>query len=127
MVVKPEKIKAVIEYYGKIKEYPAKSYLPRFVEDFELNYNQWATFCNGGQKAGYKVVDVFVHIFPDIDTNYLIKDSIPVSADMFNTTKEKVFIVQEPEEPIRKVITNEQIFTKLEAIHFEIKSAAEKN
>lgn len=126
MVVKPEKIKAVIQYYGRIKGYPEKSYIPKFVDDFELNYNQWASFCNGNQPAGYKVVDIFIHIFPDIDANYLIKDSIPVNADMFNLEKNSVLVLQEPEETIKKEISNEQIFTKLEAIHFELKSASDK-
>jgi hypothetical protein len=126
MVVNPDKIKAVIDYYGKIKGHAEKSYLPKFTEEHKLNYKQWAAFCNGSQTAGYKVVDVFMDIFPNLDLNYLIKDSIPVKADMFNLQKSNVFVVNEPEELIKREVSNLQIFTKLEEIHFEIKSAAEK-
>ncbi|MFN3667458.1 MAG: hypothetical protein ACK4S0_14940, partial [Sediminibacterium sp.] len=80
----------------------------------------------GNQKAGSKVVDVFIHIFPNMDVNYLIKDSIPVNADFFNSSKSEVSVVNEPQEPIKKLITNEQIFTKLEAIHFDLKKGLEK-
>ena len=123
MIINPAKISAVIEYYGKIKGYPEKSHLTKFTEDFKLNYKQWAAWCNGGIPAGYKIVDIFLDIFPAIDTNWLIKESVSEKEDMFLLSGTKVYTVQEPTEPIKKEITNEQIFTKLEEIHFELKSS----
>lgn len=125
MVVNPDKIKAVIKHWGNIKGIPEKSHLTRFAEEYDLNYKQWAAFCNGGQTAGYKVVDVFMDIFPSMDMNYLIKEEIPANADMFDLSTSKFLILQEPNENY-KSISNNQLYLKLEEIHFEIKSVLAK-
>lgn len=126
MEVSPEKLRAVVKYWGSIKGYPEKSHLTKFTEELQLNYKQWASMCSGKQVAGSKIVDIVMDVFPSIDLNWLLKTEVPVNDDMFNLEKKEVMVLNEPREPLKKEITNEQIFTKLEELQFEIKTGFSK-
>jgi hypothetical protein len=109
MYVPGDKIAQLIDHYGKSKGYPAKSYLKNFTKDFELNYNQWNSYCNqnGGDNAGIKVLGVLLKIFPDLNLNWLFKDDY----NMFQTEEQR--LASEPDayslhnyETLLKEITN---------------------
>lgn len=74
MYVPAEKIMALIEFYGKSKGYPAKSYLKKFTEDWNLNYNQWQAYVTDSANAGIKVLGVLMEIFKDLNLNWVFKD-----------------------------------------------------
>lgn len=74
MNIEGEKIKALIEVYGKSKGYPEKSYLPKFCEDFNLNYVQWFSYSNNKQKAGIKILYILMNIFPKLNLNWFFKN-----------------------------------------------------
>lgn len=74
MSVESEKIKKLIEYYGKLKGYPESSYVSRFAEDFKLNYNQWSAYTRGAQVIGLKIIHKLMEIFPDLNMNWYMKD-----------------------------------------------------
>ena len=127
MVIDARKIKAVIEYYGQIKNYPEKSYITKFCEDFKLNYKQWSALCSGNLPGGYKVVDIFLDIFPNIDTNWLIKNDVPVNGDKFlSSGKIEKKSAKELNEEYTREITNDQLFRKMEEIQFEFRKFSEK-
>ena len=117
MKIEPSKIKELIDKYGDIHDIPKSKRLKRFTEDNGLNYKQWAAFVNGGQDAGYKVVDIFMDIFPDLDLNWFIKD---IEIDNYKTV-DKLHILGEPSEKPKKEISNNQIFTKLNEVLMEVK------
>lgn len=121
MKIEPSKIKELIDKYGEINQIPERKRLKRFTEDHELNYKQWAAFVNGGQDAGYKVVDIFMDIFPDIDLNWFIKDEEGYKYEI----EEKINLVNEPStekiEKPKKEISNAQIFLKLNEVLMEVK------
>ncbi|MBN8565262.1 MAG: hypothetical protein J0M25_00820 [Flavobacteriales bacterium] len=110
MYVDGNKIKVLVEAYGKEKGYPEKSYMAKFCEDFELNYNQWNAYSRGAQVIGTKIVQRLMEIFPDVDLNWLLKE---------NEALEALSMVHEPKETLLKE-SEKMIMDKLEIIHKEI-------
>jgi len=83
MNVESEKIKMLVEYYGKLKGYPEKSYLKKFAEDNNLNYNQWNAYTRGTQALGLKIIHTLMDVFPDLNMNWFLKNDY----NMFTTEK----------------------------------------
>jgi hypothetical protein len=115
MDINPKKILSIIEVYGKTKQIPEKSYIPRFCEDFDLNYKQWSAYARGSQAAGMKIVEFFIEIFPDLNLNWLLKDE----EEMF-VTSFKIKCLNEPSS-LEYDKPEKAIMDKLEAIHNDIK------
>jgi len=116
MNVDGSKIKALVEFYGRSKGYPEKSYLPKFCEDFDVNYKQWNAYFRGTQNLGTKIFDILMDIFPDLNMNWLLKDD----PNMF-LSSESEFIINEPQVKYAKNITNSDLMKKLEEIHSDLK------
>lgn len=111
MYVDGNKIKVLVEAYGKEKGYPEKSYMAKFCEDYDLNYNQWNAYSRGAQVIGTKIVQRLMEIFPDVDLNWLLRE---------NTDEILTDMVKEPAEVYLKS-SEKQIMDKLELIHQDIK------
>jgi hypothetical protein len=112
MYVDGNKIKVLVEAYGKEKGYPEKSYMAKFCEDFDLNYNQWNAYSRGAQVIGTKIVQRLMEIFPEVDLNWLLKENEPGKVtDMVHEPKETYMNDSE-----------KKIMQKLEIIHKEILS-----
>lgn len=123
MNIESDRIKALIEYYGKNKNYPEKSYTTRFCEAFDLNYIQWSSYSNGKQKAGIKIIYQLMNIFPDLNLNWLLKDD----SRMFLSQN----MVNEPEECYKKTTKNfenliTEIRTELEELEVVLSTTEEK-
>lgn len=112
MYVDGNKIKVLVEAYGKEKGYPEKSYMAKFCEDFELNYNQWNAYSRGAQVIGTKIVQRLMEIFPDVDLNWLLKET---------ESSEALQVVNEPKENYMND-SEKMIMKKLDIIHKEILS-----
>jgi len=112
MDINPHKIYTLIEQYGKAKNIPEKSYIPRFCEDFNVNYKQWSAYCRGTQPVGLKIVDFLIDIFPNLNLNWLLKDE----AAIFNEDNSPLY-VREPGVSYGK---DKDIMAKLEAMHKDI-------
>lgn len=118
MNIAGEKISRLIEIYGANKGYPEKSYLPMFCDDFNVNYSQWNAYTRGKQNIGAKIIDLLMEIFPDLNLNWLLKDDDNIFIGSENETS---VIVNEPEPKYSKKIGQEDIYSKLEDILFELK------
>jgi hypothetical protein len=116
MTIDGDKIKALIEVYGQRKGYPEKSYIPKFCEDFDLNYIQWFSYVKGKTNPGLKIIYNLVNIFPELNLNWLLKED----SNMF-TDPNVVFAFEEPSEEYRKEVSNNDIMKKLDIIEKEIK------
>jgi len=116
MTIDGDKIKALIDVYGKSKGYPEKSYIPKFCEDFDLNYIQWFSYVKGRTNPGLKIIYNLVNIFPALNLNWLLKED----SNMF-TDPNAVFVFEEPGEEYGKEVSNNDIMKKLEIIEKEIK------
>lgn len=116
MNVEGEKIRTLIELYGKERNYPPKSYLSKFCEDNEVNYSQWNAHIGGRQVVGIKIIDKLMYVFPNLNLNWLLKDD----PNMF-TDESGLMILSEPKEKYNKKVTNEDLMTKLEEIERELK------
>lgn len=101
MIAESEKIKRLVEYYGKLKGYPEKSYLMKFTEDFELNYNQWNAYTRGKQVIGLKIIQTLMDIFPNLNMNWYLKEDY----NMFIT--EESVKVSEPDTKYSHEIVDE--------------------
>ena len=110
MNVDSSKIRALIEFHGRQRNYPTKSFVPSFVEDFKLNYNQWSAYTKGTQNIGIKVIQQLMEIFPELNLNWLLKDE----GEMF-VAGDSALILKEQEAKYGE-ITNEIIYRKLEEI-----------
>jgi len=118
MNVDGEKIKQLIEVYGVSKGYSEKSYLPKFCEDFNVNYTQWNAYCRGSQKMGTKIIDLLIDVFPDINLNWLLKEE----KNMFTDKENPTVVLKEPETKyFKRKIGNEDIYDKLDDILEELK------
>ena len=117
MDVKGSKIRALVEYYGQQKGYEEKSYLVKFTDDFSLNYKQWSNYLRGNQNVGIKIVDFLIEVFPELNMNWLLKDS----GEMFHNSN-LLPQLQEPTTEYKKEIDNKAIWMKLEEIHKDIKN-----
>jgi hypothetical protein len=116
MNIDGSKIKALIDIYGKGKQYDEKSYTPRFCEDFGLNYIQWSSYTRGSQKLGIKIIYILMNIFPNLNLNWLFKDA----QNMF--TNDENPVINEEKAPFsKKEVTNFDLMSKLEEIQEEIK------
>lgn len=123
MNITGEKIGRLIEFYGQEKGYEKKSHLPKFCEDFNLNYTQWNAYTRGAQNVGTKIIDLLIDIFPDLNLNWLLKDEI----NMFVGKESPQFqFLQEPKEKYSKKIGNEDIYNKLDEMLIEIKKYTSK-
>lgn len=122
MNVDGNKFKAIIYWYGKQKGYDEKSYIPRFCEDFDLNYNQWNAYTRGAQNVGTKIIQFLMENFPNLNMNWFLKNEYNMWIDP--AEKHNDLILSESE--IKISITPELIFNKLEAIHKDIKKMSKK-
>jgi len=122
MDVAGSKFKRLIEIYGIGKGYPEKSHLPKFCEDFDLNYTQWNTYCRGKQNVGVKIIDILLDIFPNLNLNWFIKDE----GDIFTTEEENIMVINETKAEYSKKIEKEDIYEKMNEILLEIKKMSEK-
>jgi hypothetical protein len=75
MYVDGAKIKELIWDWGKERNLPEKSYISKFCEDNSLSYNQWSAYTRGAQNIGIKILEVLYKIFPNINFNWLLKNS----------------------------------------------------
>jgi hypothetical protein len=114
MNVDSEKIKMLIEHYGKLKGYPQKSYLMKFAEDFELNYNQWNAYTRGQQVIGLKIIHILMEVFPDLNLNWLLKDDY----NMFVT--EEISKVSESDPKYSPQIVDE-LYKRVEVLNIKMK------
>lgn len=121
MNVDGNKIKQLAEYYSNIKGYPDKSSLAKFCEDFDLNYNQWNAYTRNAQVIGIKIIHQLMEIFPNLNLNWVFKDEGAMFSD------ELIAEVKHPKERISKEITNNEIFKKLDQIHFDIRKFNSEN
>lgn len=120
MNVKGTKIKSLVDYYANMKDYPSKSSLAKFCEDYDLNYNQWNAYIRETQAVGIKIIHQLMDVFPKLNLNWLLKDE----GEMF--VDETIMVLNEPKESIKKEISSEDIYKKLEKIHFDILSIGQK-
>ncbi len=116
MNVDGEKIRTLIEVYGKDRGYPPKSYLSMFCEDNDVNYSQWNAHIGGRQVAGTKIIDKLMHVFPNLNMNWFLKDD----ENIFISEK-KEMVLSEPKPNYEKNVTNLDLMHKLEEIHLDIK------
>ena len=121
MTIDGDKIKALIDVYGKSKGYPEKSYIPKFCEDFDLNYIQWFSYVKGRTNPGLKIIYNLVNIFPALNLNWLLKED----SNMF-TDPNAVFVLEEPSEEYGKEVSNNDIMKKLDELHQELKKVVGK-
>jgi hypothetical protein len=121
MNVDGEKIRTLIEVYGKEREYPSKSYLSKFCEDNDVNYSQWNAHIGGRQVVGTKILDKLMYVFPDLNMNWLLKDD----PNMF-TRGEIKHALSEPPSKYAKNVTNEDLMNKLEEILIQTKKVSSK-
>lgn len=118
MSITKEKIKELIEVYGFRKDYPEKSHLKRWCEDFEFNYTQWNAYTRGSQKIGVKIVEQLIDIFPELNLNWLLKDEPNMFIEEIAGNK---VILKESIVIYNKEITNLDLMNKLEQIEKEVK------
>lgn len=123
MDVTGSKFKRLIEIYGISKGYPEKSHLPKFCEDFDLNYTQWNTYCRGKQNVGVKIIDILLDIFPNLNLNWFLKDE----GDIFTTEEGNAMVSSQPIAIISKKIEKEDIYKKMDEILLEMKKLTSKN
>lgn len=121
MNVDGEKIRTLIEVYGKEKGYPPKSYLSMFCEENDVNYSQWNAHIGGRQVAGTKIIDKLMHIFPDLNMNWFLKDD----PNMFISDNQET-ILNEPPAKYAKLVTTKDLMNKLEELHLDLKKELEK-
>lgn len=121
MTIDGDKIKALIDEYGKRKGYPEKSYIPKFCEDFDLNYIQWFSYTKGKTNPGIKIIYFLVNIFPELNLNWLLKEDL----NMF-TVPNAVFAFEEPAEKYGKEVTTNDLMKKLEEIQSDLKKVVGK-
>lgn len=118
MSIAKEKIKKLVEVYGFSKNYPEKSHLKRWCEDFDFNYTQWNGYTRGTQKIGVKIVEQLMDIFPELNLNWLLKDE----HNMFSEEKEgNELTLKESTVIYSKEITNLDLMNKLNQIEKEVK------
>jgi len=117
MDVSGKKFKRLIEIYGIGKGYPEKSYLPKFCEDFNLNYTQWNTYCRGKQNIGVKIIDILLEVFPNLNLNWFLKDE----GEIFTSEEENTMVINEPNTEYSKKIEKEDLYEKMDEILVEIK------
>ncbi len=122
MNVDGEKIRTLIEVYGKEKGYPQKSYLSMFCEDNDVNYSQWNAHIGGRQVAGTKIIDKLMHVFPDLNMNWFLKDD----ENMFISEKNERFLT-EPKPKYDKDVTSLDLMQKLDEIHLDVKKISSKS
>lgn len=115
MNVDGEKIRQLVKVYGQLRDYPEKSYLAKFCDDFDLNYNQWNNYTRNGQAIGIKIIHQLVDIFPELNLNWFMKNEGPMFLD------ENMAVVEEPGEKYLKEITPADVMKKLDQIHFDVK------
>jgi hypothetical protein len=100
MYIDGAKIKSLISSYGKDKDYPEKSYTAMFCKDFDLNYNQWNAYTRGAQVVGNKITLRLMEIFPNLNLNWLLKDT---DSNMFIGEADSYSsIIKEPETKYQK-------------------------
>ena len=121
MNVQGEKIRTLIEVWGKEKGYPPKSYLSMFCEENDVNYSQWNAHIGGRQVAGTKIIDKLMHVFPDLNMNWFLKDE----SNMFISEKRET-ILNEPPAKYAKPVTTKDLMNKLEELHLDLKKGFEK-
>jgi hypothetical protein len=109
-----EKLKKLVEYYGKLKGYPEKSYLKMFTDDHDLNYNQWNAYTRGAQVVGSKIVQTLMDIFPSLNMNWYLKEDY----NMF--TDEKLHEVAEIDPKYAPEIVD-QLYVRVEALSKTLK------
>jgi hypothetical protein len=118
MNVDGDKIRTLIEVYGKEKGYPSKSHLSMFCEDNEVNYSQWNAHIGGRQVAGIKIIDKLMHVFPNLNLNWLLKHE----PNMFLGENNELALA-EPKPKYGKIVSNLELMHKLEEMHDDIKKA----
>lgn len=119
MNVEGHKIRTLIEVYGKSKNYLPKEYLSGFCKDNDVNYTQWNAYIGERQAVGTKILDILMHVFPNLNMNWLLKDDPNPFIGATN-----VIGVNEPAstyDKTSKKITNEDLMKKLEELENEIK------
>jgi hypothetical protein len=121
MHVQTEKIKQLIEVYGKSQNYEDKAHTKRFCEDFSLSYTQWNAYLRGAQNIGIKIIEQLIDIFPNLNLNWLLKEE----TNMF-IGQDIPGMVSEPSSKYGKNITNLDLLKKLEEIQKEVHKMAEK-
>ncbi|MBC7847222.1 MAG: hypothetical protein H7Y10_12095 [Flavobacterium sp.] len=122
MNIEGSKIKALIEVYGRSKDYPEKSYLPFFCRDFDVNYTQWNAYTRGKQNLGTKIFDLLIDIFPSLNLNWLLKDE----GQMFTTEEINAMVLTEPKLNYERNVTNLDLMQKLEEMHLDLKKMNKK-
>jgi hypothetical protein len=118
MNVEGHKIRTLIEIYGKSKNYLPKEYLSGFCKDNDVNYSQWNAYIGERQVVGIKIIDLLMHIFPNLNMNWLLKDDPNPFIGVINAIG-----VNEPVSNYNKTvkkITNEDLMKKLVELEDEI-------
>jgi hypothetical protein len=120
-----DKIRTLVEIYGKERNYPPKSYLSMFCKDNDVNYSQWNAHIGGRQVVGIKILDKLMYIFKNLNMNWFLKDDPNMFLpDNYGT------IIAEPGITYQKKsekITNEDLMKKLEELEAEIKKTSSQS
>lgn len=120
-----DKIRTLVEIYGKERDYPPKSYLSMFCKDNDVNYSQWNAHIGGRQVVGIKILDKLMHVFQNLNMNWFLKDDPNIFLpDDYGT------LIAEPGAVYQKTskkITNEDLMKKLEELELEIKKGITKS
>ncbi|MEZ0182621.1 hypothetical protein AB9T89_10275 [Flavobacterium oncorhynchi] len=123
MNIESDRIKALIEYYGKNENYPEKSYTTKFCEAFGLNYIQWSSYSNGKQKAGIKIIYQLMNIFPDLNLNWLLKDDSRMFLSQ-NSINESEELSEKDKKDLENFVN--EIRTELEELEVVLSKTEEK-
>ncbi len=129
MIVKGEKIRELIEDYGKANNIAEKSFLRQFTEEFDLNYAQWSNYIRGEQNLGLKPIEKLIEIFPYINLNWLLKDYgekyIVNNITPYPEAEDpELNFASEVDSELK--ITNEMLMKKLELMHSDIQNSFSK-
>lgn len=117
MNVDGKKFIAIIEWYGREKGYAEKSFVSKFCEDFELNYNQWNAYTRGTQNVGTKIIQFLMEKFPRLNMNWFLKDAY----NMWENESE-IENLGNVAEKIPEEISLQAVSNKLEIVQSELKS-----
>lgn len=126
MIVKGEKIRELIEDYGKANSIAEKSVLRQFSENFELNYTQWSNYIRGEQNLGLKPIEKLMEIFPNMNLNWLLRDEGEKYINLntnYSANEQPTLRVADNESEALQKITLEIIYEKLQLMHQDIKEA----
>lgn len=107
-----------MEFEDKLKQLIKSKYskLSDLAEKFEMNYTQLSQYVNG-KKVSIEFLAKIIKEFPDADLNWLLRND-------YNKEKNRA---EEPNEPYRVILNNEQIIEKIESLLSDLKNQISKN